>query len=319
MICWDKRSDTLQTFSETPTGNVEAISPSPDGHFLAVGGWELGLWDFSDGIKVARLGSQPSAISALTWSPDSRFLFAGTAEGELQVWNLVRGGDADVFRFEHGCITSLRATSDGKYVFMAFSPLWGNKGRIIQWRVSDGSITLDLDAHHGAVTDIALSIDGKYLVSCGNDNSVYLWNVESGTRMLTLSDRMMKPISVTFSPDSRVIAAVAEDGTIKIWELDWGLQLEASSFEEDNIYAFIRSFLLNKRMQTEKVVGDKGVFDVQKHFARKTRPTWTTDDLNKLQLFLGCAGRGWIPTEELAAMIQKAFRKEFGGVWSVFT
>jgi WD40 repeat protein len=70
-------------------GRIYAMALSPDGKWLAVGGWTLGsrllnefgirLYDFGSGRLVARLETDKFLAFNLAFSPDSRYLISGNA------------------------------------------------------------------------------------------------------------------------------------------------------------------------------------------------------------------------------------------------
>jgi len=71
--------------------------------------------------------------------------------------------------------------------------------------------------HKGAMS-VAVSPDGKYVVSGGRDGDLQLWDVESGDNFSgpwNLHDD--KVWSVTWSPDGNRLASCSEDGTFIIW------------------------------------------------------------------------------------------------------
>jgi hypothetical protein len=76
-------------------GKIFAAALSPDGRFVAAGGWNSGdgrddwvyVFDAATGKLIRRLGKLDNVILHLTWSADGRYLAATLAVGEgLRVW-----------------------------------------------------------------------------------------------------------------------------------------------------------------------------------------------------------------------------------------
>lgn len=76
--------------------------------------------------------------------------------------------------------------------------------------------------HEGAVWDIKLSPNGKYVASASEDNTVKLWDLEKEELITTYQGHTAEVRSVAFSPDGSKIASASEDNTVKIWEIATG-------------------------------------------------------------------------------------------------
>jgi len=73
---------------------IYAVAVSPNGQFAAFGGQVnyLVVYDMATGKAVRRLEKLPGATSALTFSPDSRFLTSGDWDnGTVRLWELATG------------------------------------------------------------------------------------------------------------------------------------------------------------------------------------------------------------------------------------
>ncbi|MBL8827035.1 MAG: hypothetical protein JNM18_08610 [Planctomycetaceae bacterium] len=85
-------------------------------------------------------------------------------------------------------------------------------------------------AHHGWVRDLALSGDGRRLVSVGNDMLVRCWDRATGTLQQTFAGHAAETpegyvstlYSVAISPDGRCAASADRAGEVRVWDLERG-------------------------------------------------------------------------------------------------
>jgi len=76
--------------------------------------------------------------------------------------------------------------------------------------------------HNDVIPSIAVSPDGKRLVSCGWDKLIKIWDIETGREIKTLSGHEGWVWSVCYSPDSRHVLSGAADGTMRLWDVTTG-------------------------------------------------------------------------------------------------
>jgi WD40 repeat protein len=81
-----------------------------------------------------------------------------------------------------------------------------------------------LEDHHGTVTAVAFSPDGK-LASASNDNMVRVWEAATGSCLGVLEGHTKSVNAVAFSPDGELIASASYDKTVRVWEVVTGLCL----------------------------------------------------------------------------------------------
>ncbi len=86
----------------------------------------------------------------------------------------------------------------------------------------------EVRGHAGTVIAVALSPDGRLLVSGGyEDNSVQVWDVTTGERIATPEGHSGAIQQVLFNPDGRSFATMGfDDGTLRIWDVQTFEQID---------------------------------------------------------------------------------------------
>ncbi|MBC1276869.1 hypothetical protein GNF10_13055, partial [Nostoc sp. UCD121] len=77
-----------------------------------------------------------------------------------------------------------------------------------------------LDAHSDGVTSIAISPDGKRIVTGGiSTPTMKVWDLRTFLMLKGESGHTQPVETVAISSDGRLIASGSDDGTIKLWDL----------------------------------------------------------------------------------------------------
>ncbi|KAH9203855.1 HET-R [Leptodontidium sp. 2 PMI_412] len=83
-----------------------------------------------------------------------------------------------------------------------------------------------LEGHTREVTSVAVSRDGKQIVSGSWDNTVRLWDTSTGQLVLPPFEGHTSGVrSVAFSPDGKLIVSGSYDRTVRRWDVATGQQL----------------------------------------------------------------------------------------------
>ncbi len=90
------------------------------------------------------------------------------------------------------------------------------------------------EGHEKPVTAVALSADGKLVLSAGLDRTLRVWDAETGKELRRLEgdDGHKQPVySVLFAPEGRLALAISEDRAT-LWDVDAGKLVNGIYFQE---------------------------------------------------------------------------------------
>jgi len=86
-----------------------------------------------------------------------------------------------------------------------------------------------LSGYNGSVISIAITPDGRYVISGSDDYKVKIWDIETGEEIKTLLGHNDFVFSVAITSDGRYVVSGSVDGTIKIWDIETGKEIKTLS------------------------------------------------------------------------------------------
>jgi WD40 repeat protein len=156
-----------------------------------------------------------SQTSRAVFSPDGQRFALGGA-WEVSVCDVPSGRVRRSFPIskdhKYGANMSLAFSPDGQKLMAGFFT-----GMIKVWNLSGSVPELALNGHDFQVVGLAVSPDGRTMVSAAED--IRLWNLSSPSTPVILTPRPAVFRCAAFSTDGRRMAAGANDGLITIWDM----------------------------------------------------------------------------------------------------
>lgn len=208
---------------------------SPDGRQLAASGASgLSLWDLTGGSELKRFeASLP--VAGLAVSPDGLTLLAagGTIQGaddprcafvlfEVSTGQRLRQFEMGANELDAlGCVlwADPRFSRDGRVA------LTGVDERVILWDVIAGERLATFNGHNASVTRIAVSPDGRTVLSGDLSGQLLLWDLQTAQDIRRLAGHRLAVTGIAFAAGGQTALSSSDDGSLIAWDLAAGAEV----------------------------------------------------------------------------------------------
>ena len=220
---WSKNLELLYTI-KGHSGIVNSAIFSPDEKLIVTSSQDktLKICDIETGEDIYILDHEYEVMNAI-FSSDSRFLISVpspnlTSVSTIVVWDLTTGKPHSFLRDypDNSFISTACISPDNSMIVTSY-----DNGNVIIWD-DKGDKIYKYKIHTGRILDIEFTLDGKYIVSSGEDSKINILRWQDGNLMHTLEGHMNYVISICNSPDGKHILSTSWDGTSKLWNIESG-------------------------------------------------------------------------------------------------
>ncbi|KAI4886380.1 hypothetical protein NFI96_017698, partial [Prochilodus magdalenae] len=222
--CEDFRVSGVQYFSRHK-GEVNCCSFSPDCQILLTcsddGG--LYLWRAATGKLLAKAHGHAGPVKCCAFSSDGCFFASASHDRSVGIWRTSTVERVHVLTGELNSyfLIALRPvpilgsrSSSFIHVQLGLTHRLPLAISCSKWPVSPhvGPIS-----HTRSVETVSFSVDGKWLVSGGWDNTAVLWDTQTGLKLRELLGHSAAVQSSAFSTNSQFLATGSWDRSVKVW------------------------------------------------------------------------------------------------------
>lgn len=230
-------SDATDNYPTAYDSSRQAMIFSPDGRYALIAekdGGEVSLLDVRN-LRATVLANFPDHLSLssssgyVTFSPDGSLVAAASysrddERGVLGLWDTVTGKQSLKLRAnkKREGFNRVAFTADGRQIITSRG---GNQGIIGLWDLATGKEIRSFPGHPSFITSLALSADGKYIVSGDWIGTIKLWNLHNGGEIKTLKGHTDEIKSLAFSADGDNVLSASKDGTTRLWSISTGKEI----------------------------------------------------------------------------------------------
>jgi WD40 repeat protein len=178
-VKWNKRCHA---------GEIRTISISPDGKFVLTGSNDktLKLWELDTGMEKLTLTGHVDEVLTTVITPNGQTAMSASKDGKVIVWDLNSGGQ----KFSLPGSYPLAISPDGRLAVIGKSHLAKNVLKVIN--LTSGNEMGELTGHVGPVNGLAISPDGRWVISAAGsdfykskDDTLKIWDLEKRENIVT--------------------------------------------------------------------------------------------------------------------------------------
>lgn len=156
-------------------------------------------------------------ILSVTVSTSGNYLAAGSANGEIRLWDIHSGTPLQTFVGHTDWVRAIAFSPDEQTIVS------GSDDQSVRvWDVKRGICTKELFGHTGRVYSVAFHPDSNMVVSCSEDQTIRLYDLRTGAPPKILKGHTSRVYAVAISPDRKTLASCGEDQSVRIWDLHTG-------------------------------------------------------------------------------------------------
>jgi len=217
---WDLKQRTcLKVF--TGHGHpVQTVAVTRDNRRLLSGARDgsLKLWDLEKGQCIRTLEGHTGAVNTVAVLNSGNLAVSGSSDCSLRLWNLGNGQCLRIFKEHPACydmdgMNHLISSSNYEFAYHDYIQDLAH-GRT--FNTQDFSFL----GHAAGVTSLAVTDNGKYIVSGSNDHTLRLWDLKTGQCLWIfggMNGEFFSVKTVTLTGNQHTVIAGME--TIRSWRI----------------------------------------------------------------------------------------------------
>ncbi|HEY83786.1 MAG TPA: PQQ-binding-like beta-propeller repeat protein, partial [Chloroflexi bacterium] len=212
-ILWDVNTGKAIRRFEGHTGGVNKVIFSPDGQTALSGSEDnaLILWDVATGEEIRRFEGHTDRVIDLAFNPKGLTAMSISIDQTLRLWDIETGEEINQ-EFFGGGPGNLIISPDGRTALFT----GGNYLRL--WNIEQWRETRRLLGHSDEIESVAISPDGRLILSASADGSLRLWHPKDQIEFRRFETDGDMLTAVDVKADGRYLLVGGFSGDTALWD-----------------------------------------------------------------------------------------------------
>ena len=206
--------DKTETIFEGHSESITSVAVSPDDHFAVSSSNDGSIksWDLNRAPVASSARDHSDRVRAVGIASDGLTAISTSDDHTLRLWDLASHTERGVLRERHHWVFA-STLEPGKWV------LSGGAGGFSLWDVAAGEELQSFSGHQDRVRSLAVTPNGKRVVSGGDDRTIRVWDLHSASELLRIPLMRQWPRAIAVTPDGDFAVTAAESNVLKLWDL----------------------------------------------------------------------------------------------------
>lgn len=220
LMMW-RVADGFLLWQKVMDAEIEAVTFSPDGKYIAAGDEAYNVTIFDMEGNVVRVLEHDAAFDGITWRPDGKYVGGGSEHGEVVLWN------AETWEKEildaGGTVNSLQFTKDSKKLIAAGNridpdhPDAPRHGFVKPWDVAnDWEVIFDFRAQERSTKSVRFHPDEKTFAIAGFASEIKVYTYPEA-KEITVFNVPAKLEAVEYHPEGNFLFAGGHGKVLHIY------------------------------------------------------------------------------------------------------
>ena len=244
-----------------PPGGEAPPPPPPDAGpkpppgllaFTAGADSAVRVWNVAEKRLLSSLPGHTDEVFAVAISPDETVVATGGKDRSVRLFDATTGAPKERIldpKTYDSVVNALVFHPDSKRLYAGMEQNWG----IAEWNVETGESRI-LEAHTSGVLCLAVTPDGKQLLSGSRDRTLRNWDLETRQPLLRI-DVPTEVLSLAVSPDGTRVYVGGASPTVRVYDRATGAELLSADAQR----SYVNDLALSPDGVLLYVAGDAGV------------------------------------------------------------